>query len=76
MSEVKQEGQKAGLAEQGSPPELRQKKKVYGLQKQGQDIQDDYRDAVHHSRKRIHIAKAQLELKLVSMMVGNKQGRV
>lgn len=35
-------------------------------------IQDDYRVDVYHSRKIIHIAKAQLELKVASMVVDNK----
>ena len=38
--------------------ELRQKRKVYGLWKQGQAAQEDYRDAVCHCREKISVAKA------------------
>lgn len=76
VSEVKQEGQKAGLAEQGSVLELRRKEKVYGLWKQGQVTQENCRVAVHQSRERIRTAKARLELKLASVVVDNKKGKV
>ncbi|KAK4821298.1 hypothetical protein QYF61_018047 [Mycteria americana] len=50
------------------------KKKAYGLWKQGQATQKDYRDAVHHCREKIRMAKAQLQLKLVSTVVDIKKG--
>lgn len=37
-------------------------------------IWDNYRVAVYHSRERIHTAKAQLKLKVASMVVDNKKG--
>ncbi|PKU47476.1 rna-directed dna polymerase from mobile element jockey-like [Limosa lapponica baueri] len=67
--EVKQEEQKAGLDEQGSPLELRWKKKLYGLWKQGQATQENHSVAVHHNGERICTTKAQLELKLASVVV-------
>ena len=72
MLEVKQEGQKAGLAEQGSPPELRPKKKHMDCGSKVRLYCSGY--AVHHSsRKTIGTAKAQLELKLAGMLVDNKK---
>lgn len=64
MLDVKQVGQKAGLAEQGSSRTQKklQKKKVYGCWKQGQAMWEDYRDAV--CRENICVARAQLELKM------------
>ncbi|KAK4828074.1 hypothetical protein QYF61_023134 [Mycteria americana] len=54
--------------------ELRQKRKVYGHQKQGQVTWEDYRDAVRHCREKIHAAKPRLEFKLASTVKGNKKG--
>lgn len=42
--------------------ELRRKKKVYGLWKQGLATQEDYRDIAHHCREKILKTKAQLGL--------------
>lgn len=44
--------------------ELRRKKKVYGCWKEGQATRREYKDAVGVYREKIHVAKAQLELKL------------
>lgn len=47
-------------------------KKVYGCWKQGQATWEDYRDAAHHCSEIIHAVKAQVELKLASTVVDNK----
>ncbi|GAB0181631.1 mitochondrial enolase superfamily member 1 [Grus japonensis] len=54
--------------------ELRRKKKVYACWKQGQATWEDYRDAANLCREKIHVAKAQLELKLASTVGDNKKG--
>lgn len=46
---------------------------MYCLWKQGQATWDVNRDAIHICRKKIHVAKAQLELKLVNNMGDNKK---
>ena len=69
MSEVKQAGQKAGLAEQGSS-----RMKVYEHWKPVQATREDYRDAVRQCREKICAAKAQLALKLASTVKDNKKG--
>ncbi|KAK4830736.1 LOW QUALITY PROTEIN: hypothetical protein QYF61_013186 [Mycteria americana] len=61
-------------AARGKDPMLEQwKRNEYGHFKQGQATQEDYRDTVHHSRKKIHAAKAQLEFKLASTVNDNKK---
>ena len=54
--------------------ELRRKKKLYDLWKQGQTLQEDYRAVVHICREKTQKAEAQLELKLASVVSGNKKG--
>ncbi|GAB0206331.1 hypothetical protein GRJ2_003178100 [Grus japonensis] len=47
---------------------------MYGLWKQGQATEEDYRDAVRHCREKICTTKTQLELKMASTVVDNKKG--
>ncbi|GAB0209165.1 mitochondrial enolase superfamily member 1 [Grus japonensis] len=55
--------------------ELRRKKKLYNLWKQGQASQEDYRAVVHiGNREKTRKAKARLELKLASVVSDNKKG--
>ena len=68
MSEVKRAGQKTSSAEQGTPCGAPEEKKLYDLWKQGQALQEDYRAVVHIWRQ-----KAQLELKLASVVSDNKK---
>ncbi|GAB0205527.1 mitochondrial enolase superfamily member 1 [Grus japonensis] len=53
--------------------ELRRKKKRYACWKQGQAMWEDYRDAACLHGEKIHVAKAQLELKLASTVGHNKK---
>ena len=54
--------------------ELKRKKKLYDLWKQGQALQEEYRAVVHICREKTRKAKAQLELKLASVVSNNKKG--
>lgn len=54
--------------------EIKQKRKVYGHQKQGQVTWEDQRDAVHHYREKIHAAKSQLDLKMASTVRDSNKG--
>lgn len=47
---------------------------MYRHYKQGQATQEDCRDAVHHCRKKVHVAKAQVEFQLASTLKDNKKG--
>ncbi|GAB0209633.1 mitochondrial enolase superfamily member 1 [Grus japonensis] len=53
--------------------ELKRKKKLYDLWKQGQASQEDYRAVVRICREKTRKAKAQLELKLASVVSDNKK---
>ena len=48
------------------------RKQDTGHWKQGQATWEDYRDAAHHCSEIIHAVKAQVELKLASTVVDNK----
>ena len=54
--------------------ELKRKKKLYDLWKQGQALQEDYRAMVCIYREKTRKAKAQLTLKLASVVSDNKKG--
>ncbi|KAK4822413.1 hypothetical protein QYF61_015160 [Mycteria americana] len=54
--------------------ELKRKKKLYDLWKQGQASQEDYRAVVRICREKTRKAKAELELKLASVVSDNKKG--
>ncbi|GAB0208399.1 mitochondrial enolase superfamily member 1 [Grus japonensis] len=54
--------------------ELKRKKKLYDLWKRGQASQEDYRAMVHICREKTQKAKAQLELKLASVVSDKKKG--
>lgn len=47
---------------------------MYRHYKQGQATQEDCRDAVHRCRKKVHVAKAQVEFQLASTLKDNKKG--
>lgn len=53
--------------------ELKGKKKWYDLRKRGQTSQEDYRPVVSICREKTQKAKAQLELKLTSVMSDKKK---
>jgi len=52
---------------------LSKKWRVYELWKQGQETQEDYKDAVRLCREKIRRAKAQLELYLATAVKDNKK---
>ncbi|KAK4823199.1 hypothetical protein QYF61_027208 [Mycteria americana] len=54
--------------------ELKRKKKLYDLWKQGRASQKDYRAVVRICREKTRKARAQLELKLASVVSDNKRG--
>ena len=54
--------------------ELKRKKKLYDLWKQGQASQEAYTAMVRISREKTRKAKAQLELKLASVVSDSKKG--
>ena len=54
--------------------ELGRKKRLDDLWKQGQALQEDYRAVVGIRREKTRKAKAQVELKLVSVVPDNKKG--
>jgi len=51
---------------------LRKKRRVYHLWKKGQETQEDYRGLVRSCREEIEKAKAQLELRLATVVRDNK----
>ncbi|KAK4818300.1 LOW QUALITY PROTEIN: hypothetical protein QYF61_010762 [Mycteria americana] len=72
VSAVKQAEQKASLAE--LLVELKRKKKLYDLWKQGQASQEGYSAVVRICREKTRKAKAPLELKLASVVSDHKKG--
>ncbi|KAK4831434.1 hypothetical protein QYF61_017565 [Mycteria americana] len=54
--------------------ELKRKKELYDLWKRGQASQEDYRAMVRICREKTRNAKAQLDLKLASVVSDNKKG--
>lgn len=58
IPEVKQEGQKSSLAEQGTPLGTHEEKKLYDHCKRDEDSQDDYRAVVPMCREKIQKSKA------------------
>lgn len=62
MLKVKQLGQKAILANKNLLLELSQKKKSYAQWKQDWVTWEEYSDAAHLCREKIHVAKDQLVL--------------
>ncbi len=54
--------------------ELKRKKELYDLWKQGQALQEDYRAVVRTCKEKTRRAKAQLELKLARVVSDNKKG--
>jgi len=65
-------GKKTGLAEQRVLLELRKTRKVSDLWKQGQENQQEYKDAMWLCREKIRRAKALLELNLSTTSKDNK----
>jgi len=54
--------------------ELRQKRKVHGMWKEGQATCEEYRNVVRVCRDATRKAKAQLELKMARDVKNNKKG--
>ena len=53
---------------------LKREKKLYGLWNQDQALQEDYRAVTHICRENTRKAKAQIELKVASVVSDNKKG--
>lgn len=66
-------GKKDDLAKQRALPEIRKKRKVSGLWKEGQVTQDNYKDFVRLHRVKIRKVKVQLGLNLATDMKDNKK---
>ena len=74
VSQVKQSGAEDQLGSTGNSSWNSGGKRLDDLWKQGQALQEDYRAVVGIRREKTRKAKAQLELKLTSVVPDNKKG--
>jgi len=66
-------GKTTGLAEQGDFAGAQEKRRIYHLWKKGQATQEEYRGLIRSCREEIRKAKAQLELRLATVVRDNKK---
>jgi len=66
-------GKMTGLAEQGALAGTQEKRRLYHLWKKGQATQEEYRGLIRTCREEIRKAKAQLELRLATVVRDNKK---
>ena len=66
-------GKMTGLAEQGVLVGTQKKRRIFHLSKKGQVTQGEYRGLVRSYRDKISKAKAQLELRLATVVRDNKK---
>jgi len=66
-------GEMTSLAEQGALAGTQEERRVYHLWKKGQVTQEEYRGLIRSCREEIRKAKAQLELRLATLVRDNKK---